>query len=466
MRRAQGGDVLEHLAQTLGSLVRRTTAAPPAARAAALRCVLDLAAAAVAGGETEAARAAGAAARAAWGPGGAPCWFSGLRLAAAGAAFANAASASALDLDDGHRLAIGHPGAAVIPAVLAHAEETGAGAERALTAIALGYEVAIRIGAARRRTSASLDGFATGLWCGQGVAAAIGWLDGLAAGAIAHGIAIAGSHAPNQAPTAYTRIMGNHVKEGIPWATATGMVAARLAAAGFTGPVDLLDDDGRYDRRRLDGGLEGAWLIEGVYFKPYGCCRWIHAPIDAVLALQAEHGIAVGDILAVDVHTFPAALALNNEVAPATLESAQYSVPFCVALAALRGAAALLPLERAALDDAAARELARRVRLHLDPRLEAMFPAAAPGRVVVTTRHGSVDRAVTAPLGEPANPMDWEALAAKLRTVAAGRMAGPSVAALEAAVRALGDGRIGPLLGVLGAPTAGADACPEGAALE
>ena len=39
------------------------------------------------------------------------------------AAFANSAAASALDLDDGHRAAGGHPGAAVIPAVFAVAQE-------------------------------------------------------------------------------------------------------------------------------------------------------------------------------------------------------------------------------------------------------------------------------------------------------------------------------------------------------
>ena len=43
--------------------------------------------------------------------------------------------------------------------------------------------------------------------------------------------------------------MGNNVKEGIPFATALGLVAVELAAAGFTGPVDFLDEEKRYDRR-------------------------------------------------------------------------------------------------------------------------------------------------------------------------------------------------------------------------
>jgi len=87
--------------------------------------------------------------------------------------------------------------------VIATAEAIDAGAERVLTAIALGYEIGVRISAAA--TSGRCTRSTAGLWCGQGVAAAVGWLRGLAPETIAHAIAIAGTTAPGQTATGYTR---------------------------------------------------------------------------------------------------------------------------------------------------------------------------------------------------------------------------------------------------------------------
>src|SRR5262245_60224782 len=116
------------VAYTLAAFARETLRLPPNTRSAALRAVFALGAPTIAGRRTAGAVAALKAAPAAWGPGPAACWFSDLRLSAPGAAFVNAASASMLDLDDGHRAASGHPGAAVIPAVMATAEAHGADA--------------------------------------------------------------------------------------------------------------------------------------------------------------------------------------------------------------------------------------------------------------------------------------------------------------------------------------------------
>jgi len=289
---------------------------------------------------------------------------------------------------------------------------------------------------------------ASGLWCGQGVAAAVGALRGLPPDTIAHAVAIAGTVAPALAPVGNTRFMGNHVKEGIPAATANGMIAAELAQAGFTGPLDLLDDPS-YDPAVLREGLGERWMIEGVYFKPYSCCRWAHAAVEAALGLQARHGFAADDIVRLDIATFGRALSLNNEIAPRSLESAQYSVPFCVALALLRGPDALLPMLDAALADAEAIGLAGRIALAVDPALDAMFSAAVPARVTVATRTGRFTTTVTAPRGEPANPMSWDDLARKAR-VATRALADRGFADhAVASVRSLGEGRLEPLLGVL-----------------
>ena len=436
------------VAHTLATFAHDTARLTPDARAAAVRTVSDLVAAAIAGRKTAGGIAALKAAPASWGSGSAACWFSDLRLSIPGAAFVNSAFASMLDLDDGHRAASGHPGAAVIPAVIATAEAHGADAERVLTAIAIGYEIAVRIAGAR--DVEMLHTFDSGLWCGQGAAAAAGWLRGLDPARLANAIAIAGTTAPGQTATAYTKLMGNNVKEGIPFATSLGLVAVELAAAGFTGPVDFLDEAERYDRAILSGDLGARWLIETVYFKPYGCCRWAHAAIDALLELMASERIAADEIKGVRVETFATALTLNNDLAPPTLEAAQYSVPFCMAAAAIHGAEALLPLEEKLLHDSAVLAFAPRVTLSVAPDLDPMFPRSVPARITVTTARGLHHRTVLAPRGEPVNPLSDNDLRAKFATIAGQKLAPARGPALLDALAAFDAGDIAPLLANLG----------------
>ncbi|TIS53913.1 MAG: MmgE/PrpD family protein [Mesorhizobium sp.] len=439
------GDVT--LAEQIAEFVCGTADVPEAATNMTAKAIFDVVTASVAGYETASAGAARNAAETVWGLGSAAIWFSGKTSTISGASFSNAACASSQDLDDGHRAAAGHPGAAIIPAVLATLDRYPEHASRALAAIALGYEIAVRISAARGVTTVATTD--SGLWCGQGVAAAVGWLRQFSSRQIAEAIAIAGTTAPSQAATPYTRIMGNNVKEGIPWATANGLLALELAHEGFSGPIDLLDRAERFDRNTLVSGLGASWQIEGTYFKPYGCCRWIHAAIDALLQIQADHQIAADDIHSLEVETFARALSLNNETRPATLEGAQYSVPFSVAVAAVHGPSALLPLKEEYLNDRQVITLAERVHVSVDRELDAMFSAAVPARVRITTAAATLTQEVLLPKGEPSNPMGWEDIDAKLTTVAAGRLDADTLGRLRKAVAALKGGEIEPLQSVL-----------------
>ncbi len=438
------------LAETLATFVRRTSVVPERTQTLATKAIFDLTIAAVVGHASPGGRAARAAAEQIWGTGAAQIWFSDTRLTVAGAAFANAAVASMLDLDDGHRAASGHPGACVIPAVLATAEVLKADAGQVLTAIALGYEISVRIAAARDLSK--VDTLVSGRWCGQGAAAGAAWLRGLSVRQIAESIAIAGVTAPNLTAVAYSRVMGNHVKEGIAWAAATGLAAVDLAAAGFTGPLDLLDNDAHYDPACLIEGLGERWHMDEIYFKPYSCCRWAHAAIDALLEMQAAEGFRAEAIQSIKIETFARALQLNNDVRPPTLEAAQYSIPFCVALAACHGAEALLPLKESSLRDVDVLALAERVRLSIDPKLDRMFPEAVPARIEIETSSGRFVRTVTAPKGEPSNPMDWPELKAKLNAATRGLVDSQFAPRLLAAIEGLQSGAIAPLLHVLSAP--------------
>ena len=381
------------------------------------------------------------------GPGKAVIWFGGGNRQPAYAAFANSAAASALDLDDGHRAAGGHPGAAVIPAVLAVAQEAQAGWPEVLPALVAGYEVGVRVSAAR--DFSSLDTLSTGRWCAYGVAAAAGRLRKLSVRKTAQAMAVAGVLSPGLSAAGYSMVMGNQAKEGIPWATLTGLWAVELAAGGFTGPLDILDHRSYFDPDRITAGLGERFHIEGTYFKPYACCRWIHGALDGVIHLVREQGLPAEDIRGIEVHTFERALRLNNYPDPDSVESAQYSLPFCVAAVAIEGAIGLLPLRGSMLHRPDIIALAGRVSLHVDGDLDRMFPERTAARVVVRAGNQELETVCHHPLGDPGNPMNWGMLVGKFQQLAQGILTETQCRDIVQAIESLPDDGLATLLGLL-----------------
>jgi len=436
------------LAEFISSL--RAQDVTPAARKMARHCLLDLAGAALAGFKTGAATSLRKAGCGLLGPGLATLWFDGRQFPAPAAAMMNSAAASALDVDDGHRAAGGHPGASIIPAALAVAGEVGADAPEVLTAIVVGYEVGVRIAAARDFTA--LDTLSTGRWCAYGAAAAGGFLRQLPPETLAQALAVAGVQAPGLSAAGYSSVMGNHVKEGIPWSTFGGLFALTLAEQGFTGPTDILDHPSYYDRGRILDGLGSGFAIESVYFKRYSCCRWSHSALDALAAIVEEQQLEPDSIHKIEVHTFSRALRLNNAVAPDSLEAAQYSIPFSLAVAAVLGRQALLPMPSQCLGRPDLVALARKVELQVDSDLDRMFPVKAPARVIVKSGGTQYERLVVDALGDPANPLSVPALQSKFRTLSGGLLSPADQDAMIAAIDYLEQGGYRRLLDLLSTP--------------
>ncbi|MCW5719950.1 MAG: MmgE/PrpD family protein [Devosia sp.] len=409
-------------------------------------CVLDCVTAAIAGSDEVGARAARAVSGSAFGTGPSSVWFSGTKVPASAAVLANCNAASILDLDDGHRAATGHPGAAIIPACLAVAEEVDASWEELAVAIVVGYEVAVRVAAGR--DFSRLDTMSTGKWCNYGVAAAVGRLRGLDHGQLVQAMAIAGVHGPNQSAAGYSKVMGNHAKEGIPWSTLTGILAVDLAANGFTGPTDILDHHAYFEASNIVRGLGRSSAIERVYFKPYSCCRWAHAAIDGLTDILEHDGLRVDAVEQVEVHTFARALKLNNDTDPDTLEGAQYSVPFVLGVAAQYGREALLPLSQQRLHDEKAVNFARRVSLFVDPALDNRFPETTAARIILKTATGQHMREVLYPLGDPDNPMARDKLTEKFDVATRNY----ETSAFKAAFHAFDAGDYRPLIALLQQP--------------
>lgn len=386
---------------------------PAEARERASLLVADLLAATAAGFRSSLATSARAAARNAYGGGRAQVWLSDETLSIAGAAMANAAAASALDIDDGHRGAAGHAGAGVIPAALAVGQAIGAEDRDIFEAIALGYDVALRV--ASSRPTATIRTYASGSWVGYGAAAAAARLLGLDAGQVAHALAIAGAEAPIVFATGSSKYQGSSVKEAIPPAVVAGLTAAFRARAGATGPRDLLDHPEHFSREVLTGGLGESWWLQGCYLKPYACCRYMHAAIDAISDMRAPEK----PVKSLRIEVFPQGLRLANARTPATLEAGQYSFYFSCALAAVHGAAALQPVDPARLGDPAVLELAGRIELAAHEDFAASFPAATPCRVIMDQGDGPESRTVIHALGDVGNPMSRAQVIDKFRRISA-----------------------------------------------
>jgi 2-methylcitrate dehydratase PrpD len=388
---------------------------PGEVMAQARRCVLDLLGVAVAGSATAMARASTRFACSQFGPGQATLIGSTARLSEVGAAWVNGICASALDLDDGHRLAMGHPGAAVIPTALAVAETTGASGAEFLAAVVGGYEVAVRVSVARL-PAYKTDNYATGIWGAPGSAAAASKLLGLDRGGFHRALGIALAHGPFPPTGAFMR--DSMVKEVIGWSGVVGCSAALLARDGFSGPVDVLDQSNRYDPALLAADLGTPYAIRQTYVKPYAACRWSHPAIDGVLQLAEDQGLAPDEVEEIYVEGFAPMARLRNPT-PTTTVAAQYSIPFALALALVHGRLGPAELTDENLHDPKLQRLARKVKLSVVPEFDRLFPAQTASRVTIRTGRGAFSATVEYPRGNPENPLNETEMAEKFHGLTA-----------------------------------------------
>jgi 2-methylcitrate dehydratase PrpD len=376
--------------------IRFVTAAPAVQRRLGA-LALDLAAVCEAGRAVPVARIALSHAVATGAGDQATAIFDGRRLSAPAAAWANGVLANALDLDDGHCLAKGHPGACIWPAALAAAEATGATVSDLFDAALLGYEVSI--GTAIRQHSESANYLASGSWGAVGAAAAAGRLLGLRGGDLAAALAIAGYHRP-AAPIMQSVAAPSMLKDAIGWGAATGVHAALLAAENYTAPSEI-----------PPAASCCTWHVMDCYVKAHPACRWGHGAIEAALRLRRAGGFEASEIHAVRIRCFAAAAAVAQR-APSTTEEAQYSIVWPVAVALAHGRFEVGDV-LIRIADRTARRLVGLCEVVVDAGFEQLFPDERWLAVEVTLTDG---RRLTSPptqaRGEPADP-GWEQVVAE-----------------------------------------------------
>ncbi|HEC35842.1 MAG TPA: MmgE/PrpD family protein [Anaerolineae bacterium] len=340
------------------------------------------------------------------------------------AALVNGALAHATEMDDSDRVSVIHPGAAVIPAALAVAEERSLPGLDFLMAIIAGYEIAIRIGEAVGLSHYQIW-HSTGT-CGTfGAATAAGKLLGLSQEQMVWALGNAGTQAAGLWQFHTEGSMSKPLHAGK--AAADGMLAANLALLGLQGPKKILEGDkGFFQAMSRDSRgaaaiadldpLPSEYKMMRVSIKPYPCCRHTHAAIDAAISIRRKSPILVEKVDRVRVETYGTALDLTDNPFPATPNRARFSLQYCVACALLKGSVTLSDFrpEIVAVESAKQKQLLSKVQVVLSPEIESAYPEKWGARVTLFMRDGTaLSDMVAQPTGDPERPMSQRELLTK-----------------------------------------------------
>lgn len=321
--------------------------------------------------------------------------FGGTSLPAELAALCNGTAAHGFELDDLLTEALAHPGAVVVPAALAVAEEDGADGSRLLKAIVAGYEVMGRLGRALGPEASRRGWHLTGVAGPASSAIAAGVLLGFDAAKLANAVGIACASAGGNKSFTSTGGMVKRLHAGL--ASRAGVTAARLAARGFTGPVGALDGEfglldvvaGSSKRpERLAASLGEDFEILHTTVKIYPCCAVLQSTLEAVLRLRKEHGLRSDNLVRLDVGASERAVTQNNERNPADIMAAQYSLPFSAALALDGDPQDPRLFSVAALSDPIIRGRMKKVTMHVDDTMQAAYPRSMGATVVADLSDG------------------------------------------------------------------------------
>jgi len=327
------------------------------------------------------------------------------------AAMVNAASSHFAEQDDVHNGSVFHPAAVVFPPVLAVAQSLGASGRDLLTAAVAGYEVGIRVGEFLGRSHYRTF-HTTGTAGTVAAAAAVGRLLALRPPQMLDAFGSAGTQAAGL--WEFLRDAADSKQLHTAKAAADGLMAAYLAADGFTGAKRILEGpqgmaagmSSDADPGRLVDRLGQRWATAETSFKFHASCRHTHPATDALLQVMHEHGLEPDDIGRVAAHVHQAAIDVLGPVThPRTVHQAKFSMGTVLALAAKFKSAGVQEFEDRYSDRSIA-AFRDKVHMVLDEEVESAYPARWIGKVTVETidgraLHGRVD----APKGDPDNTL-------------------------------------------------------------
>lgn len=337
----------------------------------------------------------------------------GNRTAPPLAALANSTMMHALDFDDTLDASALHTFVSVLPAALATAESVGGvDGKRLITALVSGVELICRLSFGIRRP---LSWIRTATCGSFGAAAAAGKILGLDRDGLTNTLGVVYSQTSGNAQGLLEGRLVKRMQPG--FAAQAGVISAFLAKAGITGSHQFLQgthgfyhlyERGEYDPGPVVDGLGEHYTILDLSLKPYPCCRMTHASIDAALQLRGLIGESTSEVeeimitaskMVTEMVGKPFVIGTDPQV------DAQFSIPYTVSTALLRGDVFLEDFETARVLEGSVKPLSERVKVVTDPALPEKD--IIHSTVAVRMKNGQVHKAVVnAPLGNPANPLD------------------------------------------------------------
>jgi len=362
---------------------------------------------------------------------GGPCSIFGVpgaKVQAPFAALANGALGHAFEQDSVRDPGAGsHPGATVLPALLAACEETGADGKQALTAYVAAVEVMFRIALATHHSPEHVGFHAPGLTGTFGSAIAAGLIYGLDAQQLANALAIAGSLSSGL--LAFSKSRGGAMVKRLHLGRASegGVLAARLAGAGYEGPETILEGKFGFldaygvaadcEAELLTKGLGSEWEVRRICLKRYAAHINAHTPVQTLRELMAEHKFAATDVAHLLVEGSERLLTHHNIPEPVDILKAQYSVPFCVAIALYRDPDDPRSFDESAVQDPAIRAAAKALEL----KQRAGEGSVRSSTVTVTLKDGrKVSKRADIYRGMPADPLNRDELKRKFMLLTGG----------------------------------------------
>jgi 2-methylcitrate dehydratase PrpD len=181
------------------------------------------------------------------------------------------------------------------------------------------------------------------------------------------------------------------------------------------------------------------WLVAQQYIKLYPVCRWAQPPVEAVLALMKEHHFDADDVAEITIETFHEGKRLNT--IPNNTEEAQYSLPYAVAVALVRGTIGVDEVTQNGLSDQKTRAIAKSVVIIETDEFNAVFPAHRIARAILKLKDGRV--LVSAPTeakGDPEDKITDAVLWSKFYDITVPVIGQDKATSLDKAIQALPDG--------------------------
>jgi 2-methylcitrate dehydratase PrpD len=363
----------------------------------------------------------------------------GIPSAAPVAALANGTLAHCLDFDDTYVRAVTHTSAPCWATTLALGEEIGAAEDAMLAAFVTGFEVASRIGDGLGEAVTARGWHGTGVFGRLGAAAAAAALLSLDARRALNALGAAATQTSGLTASFGTMAKPFHAGR----AAMDGVVAAQLAAFGFTAATGLFEPGGGLDNALVqDRGSALApvactgWNILDNSFKPYAACHLTHPAIDAARALRTElRNPAEIRTIRVEIGALAMQVTGGKSGTPETPLDGKFDLRYCIALALHGGDASAADFREPWRPDPAIGATARKVTAEISPEMG--FASARLTLDLVDGRR--LTETVPVAKGHPGNPIGWDDMRTKFNALVAPRL-GARAESLFGLVREFGRG--------------------------